>query len=187
MSSLTQINCHNFFVNYGKLVREIKTSVKIGQPGVPLAVPCQQELTAVWDTGATGTSISRELAGHLGLTQIGWIDIEGVTGKAQCCTYLISLFLPNMIAIPELEIADCIGNIGCDVLIGMDVICMGDFAVCNKNGKTTFSFRVPSIAQINFTDKNDRNYTREYIKLGRNAPCPCGSGKKYKHCHGKNV
>ena len=19
----------------------------------------------------------------------------------------------------------------------------------------------------------------------RNAPCPCGSGKKYKHCHGK--
>jgi len=20
-------------------------------------------------------------------------------------------------------------------------------------------------------------------KIGRNAPCPCGSGKKYKHCH----
>jgi preprotein translocase subunit SecA len=23
-------------------------------------------------------------------------------------------------------------------------------------------------------------------KIGRNDPCPCGSGKKYKHCHGKN-
>ncbi len=23
-------------------------------------------------------------------------------------------------------------------------------------------------------------------KIGRNEPCPCGSGKKYKHCHGKN-
>lgn len=23
-------------------------------------------------------------------------------------------------------------------------------------------------------------------KVGRNEPCPCGSGKKYKHCHGKN-
>ncbi len=23
-------------------------------------------------------------------------------------------------------------------------------------------------------------------RSGRNAPCPCGSGKKYKHCHGKN-
>lgn len=22
-------------------------------------------------------------------------------------------------------------------------------------------------------------------KIGRNAPCPCGSGKKFKHCHGK--
>jgi preprotein translocase subunit SecA len=22
-------------------------------------------------------------------------------------------------------------------------------------------------------------------KIGRNDPCPCGSGKKYKHCHGK--
>ena len=22
-------------------------------------------------------------------------------------------------------------------------------------------------------------------KIGRNDPCPCGSGKKYKHCHGQ--
>ncbi|MBN4051530.1 SEC-C domain-containing protein, partial [bacterium AH-315-M05] len=22
-------------------------------------------------------------------------------------------------------------------------------------------------------------------KTGRNQPCPCGSGKKYKHCHGR--
>jgi preprotein translocase subunit SecA len=21
--------------------------------------------------------------------------------------------------------------------------------------------------------------------VSRNAPCPCGSGKKYKHCHGQ--
>ena len=24
-------------------------------------------------------------------------------------------------------------------------------------------------------------------KIGRNDPCPCGSGKKYKHCHGKGL
>ena len=28
-------------------------------------------------------------------------------------------------------------------------------------------------------------YRREEAKIGRNAPCPCGSGKKYKHCCGK--
>jgi preprotein translocase subunit SecA len=25
---------------------------------------------------------------------------------------------------------------------------------------------------------------REGRKVGRNEPCPCGSGKKYKKCHG---
>ena len=24
-------------------------------------------------------------------------------------------------------------------------------------------------------------------KIGRNDPCPCGSGKKYKQCHGKDL
>jgi preprotein translocase subunit SecA len=28
-------------------------------------------------------------------------------------------------------------------------------------------------------------FTRPGQKIGRNEPCPCGSGKKYKHCHGK--
>jgi uncharacterized protein YecA (UPF0149 family) len=23
------------------------------------------------------------------------------------------------------------------------------------------------------------------LKVGRNDPCPCGSGKKFKHCHGR--
>jgi uncharacterized protein len=26
---------------------------------------------------------------------------------------------------------------------------------------------------------------RETPKVGRNDPCPCGSGKKFKACHGK--
>jgi preprotein translocase subunit SecA len=26
---------------------------------------------------------------------------------------------------------------------------------------------------------------RSHPKVGRNDPCPCGSGKKYKHCHGR--
>jgi preprotein translocase subunit SecA len=28
-------------------------------------------------------------------------------------------------------------------------------------------------------------FVRETKKVGRNEPCPCGSGKKYKHCHGQ--
>ncbi|MGL4186174.1 MAG: preprotein translocase subunit SecA [Thiotrichaceae bacterium] len=32
---------------------------------------------------------------------------------------------------------------------------------------------------------DNATYEREGDKVGRNDPCPCGSGKKYKHCHGK--
>ncbi|MGI9265638.1 MAG: SEC-C metal-binding domain-containing protein, partial [Gammaproteobacteria bacterium] len=28
-------------------------------------------------------------------------------------------------------------------------------------------------------------FVRDQKKVGRNEPCPCGSGKKYKHCHGR--
>ena len=30
-----------------------------------------------------------------------------------------------------------------------------------------------------------RTFVRQGDKVGRNDPCPCGSGKKYKQCHGR--
>ena len=33
--------------------------------------------------------------------------------------------------------------------------------------------------------RRPETFVREERKVGRNARCPCGSGKKYKHCHGK--
>ena len=35
------------------------------------------------------------------------------------------------------------------------------------------------------TKKKAQPVVRHARKVGRNDPCPCGSGKKYKHCHGK--
>lgn len=32
---------------------------------------------------------------------------------------------------------------------------------------------------------NNTTIVRKQNKVGRNQPCPCGSGKKYKHCHGR--
>jgi len=34
-------------------------------------------------------------------------------------------------------------------------------------------------------EKNEQPYVRDGRKVGRNEPCPCGSGKKFKQCHGK--
>lgn len=36
-------------------------------------------------------------------------------------------------------------------------------------------------------DPRDERPASPYGKVGRNQPCPCGSGKKYKHCHGAVV
>ncbi|RDX36267.1 preprotein translocase subunit SecA [Kangiella sp. HD9-110m-PIT-SAG07] len=35
------------------------------------------------------------------------------------------------------------------------------------------------------TQKQAETFVREQPKVGRNEPCPCGSGKKFKQCHGK--
>jgi preprotein translocase subunit SecA len=34
-------------------------------------------------------------------------------------------------------------------------------------------------------EEHVQTFVREAPKVGRNEPCPCGSGKKYKQCHGK--
>ena len=41
---------------------------------------------------------------------------------------------------------------------------------------------------IAVTDEQRQRMTGDYVpRVGRNDPCPCGSGKKYKACHGKLV
>jgi preprotein translocase subunit SecA len=35
------------------------------------------------------------------------------------------------------------------------------------------------------TNPEPATLKRDADKVGRNDPCPCGSGKKYKRCHGK--
>jgi len=42
-----------------------------------------------------------------------------------------------------------------------------------------------ALAQGESEEDSSQPYVREGRKVGRNEPCPCGSGKKYKHCHGK--
>ena len=76
-----------------------------------------------------------------------------------------------------------------DLLIGMDIITIGDFSISNVGGNTTFSFRVPSIKTVDFVDESQKLKAAQSQgnKIGRNYPCPCGSGKKYKVCHGSNV
>ena len=45
----------------------------------------------------------------------------------------------------------------------------------------------PSQLSTNSPDQKSRMPVRVDKKVGRNDPCPCGSGLKYKNCHGKGL
>ncbi len=42
-----------------------------------------------------------------------------------------------------------------------------------------------SLGEVSEDTSSAMPYTREGRKVGRNDPCPCGSGQKFKQCHGK--
>ena len=54
--------------------------------------------------------------------------------------------------------------------------------------KTLFNLELVSnssnVKRGNESDNNRDNRRIISKKIGRNEPCPCGSGKKYKQCHG---
>ncbi len=159
-------------------------------PNAKLAHPPQSEFLAIWDTGATNTVITEKVVNTCGLKPIGMARVNTANGQADCPVFLVNLLLPSHVGFHHLRVTQ--GKlIGADMLIGMDVITRGDFAVTNKDAKTVFSFRMPSSQCIDFVKEINEakavpgQPVKLPPKIGRNAPCPCGSGKKYKHCCGK--
>jgi preprotein translocase subunit SecA len=43
----------------------------------------------------------------------------------------------------------------------------------------------PPPAPSGQADQRQQPFVRDGRKIGRNEPCPCGSGKKFKQCHGR--
>lgn len=108
-------------------------------------------VTAQWDTGATGTCISKGIVSRLNLQPTGMINVQTPSGIGTMNKYMVNLTLNNEVTILNLPVMDSkIGNQGIDVLIGMDIISMGDFAVSNFDGKTQFSFRIPSQEHVEY-------------------------------------
>lgn len=108
-------------------------------------------VVAQWDTGATGTCISYEVVRKLNLIPIGKVDVRTPSGTGTMNRYMINLILNKEVIIKGLTVMDsCIGGQGIDILIGMDIITLGDFAVSNFQGKTYFSFRIPSQGHIEY-------------------------------------
>lgn len=180
----------SFTLAHDGLANVLKTQVKIMpafDPTITTVHPVGKEFFGIWDTGATNTVITRKVVDELNLKPCGMVLVghAGQTGKDMCDAFMVNVRLPNNVGVFNLKVTQ-MNLTGVDVLIGMDVISKGDFAITHKEGKTTFTFRMPSVGHLDFVKQPHIEVpVHNPPKPSRNAPCSCGSGKKYKNCHGK--
>jgi len=143
-----------FTVKYDKIVDILVSHVKVSLPNFGNKLPKKHlELKAIWDCGADGSFITKNVAKELKLKPINEIKVIGIGGFTIGKLYLIDIYLSNKIKIRKIIVTECKELVeDYDVLIGMDIISKGDFAVSNFNGKTVFTFRVPSKETIDFVE-----------------------------------
>ena len=180
----------SFTVEYFGLVDAIITKCGVSEAFLPNAGekrPPIAEFHATWDTGAMRSVVSLGVVRKLGLSPIRRTTVFHANGQSVVGVYLVNILLPHQVGFSFVEVTE--GDLtGTDVLIGMDIISQGDFAITSSQGKTKFSFQIPSTHDIDFvreTNSKTRTSTAKQ-KQGRNDACACNSGKKYKHCCGKN-
>ena len=138
---------------------EIVTEVGVAEAIEPDAIGTQSLrtfwCTCLWDTGASHSAITKESARLLGIEPFGEITVLSAQGEAVENCYLVSLNLPNLLFLPTVRVTECASNDIFGVIIGMDIISQGDFAITNVNGTATFSFCVPGIESIDYLARID--------------------------------
>lgn len=165
----------------------ILLDVEISPAPAPGRVPPPEafyKCRAAWNTGIRRSRISAKVIRALGLRpQAGANGLE---------RYLADIYLPNKIrfaavAADRMDDASADGTVEC--VIGMDIIRHGDCSISHRDGKTMFSFRVPSSGGVDYVELAPAPARREVatVMVRRNQMCPCGSGKRYKNCCGKLV
>ena len=143
-----------FDKKYSDIPNELETEITI------IPFPPSQDIkgiktTAIWDTGATHSSLSPKIAKGLGLKPIDYITVRGLHSSEKAEVVIATISLPNGLSLKDRRFSVC-EIPGTDVLIGMDIIKMGDFAISNGGRKTLFSFAIPPFdKKISFKEKAD--------------------------------
>jgi hypothetical protein len=168
----------------------IKTEVTISNTKTKANISTK----GIWDTGATHSVITKSTAQALGLIPISMTNVVGVHGSKMVPVYRVAITLNNENISIETQVTECeelSGTHDTGMLVGMNIIGMGDFSISNFNGETTMTFRVPSLEKIDYVSEIAEfnrlfkiyNIQRRHMK---DPKCPCRSGKTWRNCHGKS-
>src|SRR3989344_2278711 len=150
-----------FTTRYATRVNTLKTGIGICHPIVDPALTNQQiriyGYQALWDNGATNSAITRRVIEDLGIHPVRTTTIQHAGGTSPANIYLVNLVLPDNVMVESVHVSEVTAIDGhlphdqrANVIIGMDIIGLGDFAVTNFTNKTTLSFRIPSAQEIDF-------------------------------------
>ncbi len=164
---------HAFTIRYVKRVNVLITKVGVTAPLLREEIEAQRpkpnEYVAIWDTGATHSSITKKVADELGLKPTGIVEVGYGNGVAQTNTYLVNILLPNNVTVGQVRVTEVKLKQDTNtpeqhrpqLLIGMDIIGMGDFAITSGAGNTILTFRTPSIKELDFIPETQDNNIME--------------------------
>jgi hypothetical protein len=127
--------------NFTRLQRRIITPVYLYS--VSSNAPKDLVTNALWDTGATLSAITPKIQHDLGLVSIGKQVIRGVTGTKSVDVVMVTIELPNDLLKQDVKVAVCDFSNNLGMIIGMNIITLGDFALLHGSNHTEFSFTIP--------------------------------------------
>ena len=150
MTTQPRVYYRAFTIDYHVKCNKLKTQIRISYGS--------KEMTgiALWDTGATTSCISETVVQQLNLVPTGMMNIQTPSSTKSVNTYLVNAGLPNHLNVNDIQVCETdIGKQKIEMLIGMEIISLGDFAVSNFNNKTVFTFRFPAKEKIDFVPQSN--------------------------------
>ena len=158
-------------IEYESRVSVLQTDIDVREPTSFTVVDVAGQrlrLKGIWDTGASATAISQNVVTALGLNPTGMKrEVHTANGIRKADTYAVSLHLPQGVITNPVLAVDVDLITGADVLIGMDVIGTGDFAVTHSGGRTKLSFCVPSMHDTDYYQMTTLKFNHD---RARNQP-----------------
>ncbi len=112
----------------------------------PSPLPQKLKVAALWDTGATGSAITAKVVSALELQPTGSVLMGTAGGPTRVNTHVVAMILPNRVGFPGVIVSELQDTDDYDVIVGMDIITQGDFAVTNVRGRTCMTYRYPPVA-----------------------------------------